>query len=242
MADKHEIRIHHHTAETSDYNKLVNRKFGYSSNVEYLADVGNLGPDVQLSHAVWLSDSDLMKIAETKTNVIHNPTSNMLLGSGISKVPKMIELGINVGLACDGPSCNNNQDMISNMKVASLLHKVDTLCPTTITAQQVLEMSTIKSAKALGLESDIGSLEPGKKADLITLDPKKTHMIPVLDVIGAVVYSANGSDVSDVIVDGELIMENRTIRTVDEGTILERVQKAAKECLERVGLLNLMLP
>ena len=242
LADKHGIGIHLHTAETPDYNNLVKQNFGYASNIEYLADVGNLGPDVQLNHAIWLSDSDMSKIAETKTNVVHDPTSNMLLASGVAKVPKMLELGINVALACDGPACNNNQDMISSMKFASLLHKVDSLDPTAITARQVMEMATIKGAKALGLENDIGSLEAGKKADLITIDLRKAHMVPVLDVIGVIVYSANGSDVNDVIIDGELIMEDRVIKTADEDDVLEKAQKAAEHCLKRAGLSNLMVP
>jgi 5-methylthioadenosine/S-adenosylhomocysteine deaminase len=242
MADKHGVRIHLHTAETPDYNTLVKQKFGYGSNIEYLSNVGNLGPDVQLNHAVWLSDSDLKKVAETKSNVIHNPVSNMILASGISRVPEMVALGINVGLGCDGPACNNNQDTISNMKFASLLHKVTRLDPTVITAKQVLEMATINSAKALGLENNIGSLEPGKKADLITINLKASHVVPVLDVIGAIVYSSNGGDVNDVIIDGELIMKDRVIRTVNEYDILERAQKASEDCLQRAALSNLMVP
>jgi 5-methylthioadenosine/S-adenosylhomocysteine deaminase len=124
--------------------------------------------------------------------------------------------------------------MISSMKFASLLHKVNSLNPAAITAKQVMEMATIKSAKALGLEDDIGSLEPGKKADLIIIDLRKAHIIPVLDIMGAVVYSANGSDVNDVVIDGEMVMEDRKIKTVDEDEILDRLQKAAENCLKRV--------
>ncbi|MBI4321847.1 MAG: amidohydrolase [Chloroflexi bacterium] len=242
MADKHGIGIHLHTAETRDYDKLVKERFGYAGNVEYLDDVGCLGPDVQLNHAVWLSDADLARIAATGTHCIHNPTSNMILASGVSPVPKMFALGINVGLACDGMACNNNQDMISTMKFASLLHKVHNLDPRAITAQQVMEMATINGARALGLDKDIGSLEPGKKADLITIDLWKPHLVATLDVVGAVVYSANGSDVCDVIVDGEVIMEDRVIKTVDEADLLERTQRAAEDCLKRVGFTHLMVP
>lgn len=134
----------------------------------------------------------------------------------------------------DGPASNNNQDLIESMKFAALLHKVDKLDPATITAKDVLEMATINGAKALGLEHEVGSLEVGKKADLIIVDMERPHIAPVHDPVASLVYCANGSDVDTVIIDGKVVMEDRQISTVDEREVIRRSYVVTHRLKERL--------
>jgi len=158
----------------------------------------------------------------------------MYLASGFSPVPKMLKAGICVALGTDGANCNNNQDMIEAMKFAALLHKVNALDPTAMSAVEVLRMATINGAKALGLENEIGSLEIGKKADITIVDLKKPHNMPIHDPISTLVYSSNGGDVDTVIIDGKIIMENREIKTLDEREVLEKAQEVAENLVQRM--------
>jgi cytosine/adenosine deaminase-related metal-dependent hydrolase len=157
----------------------------------------------------------------------------MKLSSGIAKVPEMMKAGVNVGLGCDGGPSNNCYDLVREMKMASLLQKVRTMDPLTMSAATVLEMATIKGAEALGLESQIGSIEVGKKADLIILNLQKPHLTPTFDATSSIVYAAEGGDVETTIIDGKIIMENRVVKTLDERKVLRVANERAARLLER---------
>jgi 5-methylthioadenosine/S-adenosylhomocysteine deaminase len=229
------IEIHLHTAETPDYNELVRQRTG-KSNVEMLADVGALGDRVMLNHCVHLSDRDIELIAETGSSVIHDPTSNMLLASGIAPIPQLQTAGIPLGLACDGPACNNRQDMFETMKQAALLQKVATRKPEALVAQQVLAMATRGNAKALGMADCLGSLQPGFLADIILVDTRVPHLTPAHDAIATLVYGATGSDVNTVIVDGRIVVRDRQVQTASEAEIVRTAGERAMQARKRAGL------
>jgi len=160
----------------------------------------------------------------------------MKLGSGLTPVAKMLKEGVNVGLGCDGGPSNDNYDMIEEMKIAALGQALINEDPKAITAEQVIEMATINGAKALGLDKEIGSIEVGKKADIIIIDYWKPHLIPMLNPVTHLVYAAQGQDVETVIIDGKIVMENRKILTVDEEKILEEAEKRGHQVVEKAGI------
>lgn len=231
-ANKYNTGIHIHVGETQkEVDDLVEstgmRPF------EYLESLGLLGPDVVAAHAVWLSDNEIDIIKKYDVKISHNPCSNMKLASGVSPVAKLLENGICVSLGTDGASSNNNLDLLEEMKFASLLQKVDTLNPLVLPACEVLKMATINGAKALGLEDEIGSIEVGKKADLILLDTNSVNMTPdSSDLCSNVVYSANGSNVDTTICNGKILMENKKLTTLDEEEIYKKARIAIKELKE----------
>lgn len=203
---------------------------------EFMDDVGMVGSNVVFAHGVWLTDKEWSLLAEKGASVAHCPCSNMKLASGMACVPEMIAAGVNVGLGCDGGPSNNCYDMIREMKAASLLQKVRLLDPLTTTAESVLEMATINGAKALGLQNEIGSLEVGKKADLILVTMKKEHLTPVFNPISHLVYAAEGSDVDTVIIDGKIVMQNRNVKTLNEQRILDEGNRRGEQLLRRAGI------
>ncbi|HZC99466.1 MAG TPA: amidohydrolase [Actinomycetes bacterium] len=235
LSKQYGVGIHLHTAETPEYNALVQERTGMS-NVEMLGDVGALGPQVMLNHCVFLSDHDIGLIAETGSNVIHDPTSNMLLASGIAPIPKVRAAGINLGLACDGPACNNGQDMIEAMKDAALLHKAVTRQPDVIVARDVFEMATRGGARAIGMGDTLGAIRPGLLADLVLIDTRVPHLTPMHDPLAALVYSARGSDVRTVIVGGEIVVEDGTLTTLDEEEVLARARERADRARRLAGV------
>jgi 5-methylthioadenosine/S-adenosylhomocysteine deaminase len=232
FASKYKTGLTIHIGETIDEREISLKNHGVTE-IEYIDKLGILGPDVIAVHCVWVTDKELEILKRTGTNVSHNPESNMYLASGISPVPKMLSAGVNVALACDGAASNNNLDMIEAMRFAALLHKVGNLDPTVITANQVFEMATINGARALGLGDELGSLEIGKKADIAILDLKKPNTTPVHNVISSIVYCANGDNVDTTIVDGQVVMENGIIRTVNEAKVVEKGQDAAINLIRR---------
>ncbi len=191
-----------HVAETQGEADQIPHLEGRSI-IAYLDDLGILDGETLLVHGVWLSQADIDCIARRGCGVIHCPESNMKLASGIAPVPDLLAAGVAVGLGTDGAASNNDLDLFSEMGTAAKLHKVHRLDPCVLDARTALEMATIKGAKALGLDHEIGSLEPGKAADLILVDTDKPHMTPLFDVCSALVYAARASDVSMVMVDGE---------------------------------------
>jgi 5-methylthioadenosine/S-adenosylhomocysteine deaminase len=224
-----------HVAETPFELDTSRRRFGVK-DLELLERVGFLGPDVLAIHCVHLDERDLRILRARDVRVSHNPTSNMYLSSGVAPVPAMLLAGITVGLASDGPASNNTHNMIQTLKLAALLHKVATRDPTIITAERVLEMATIDGARALGLEREIGSLEPGKRADLVCFDRDAPEWRPLLNPLNNLVYAASGSSVRSVMIDGRLVLDEGRITTVDERAIYERVEELAREQVRRAGL------
>lgn len=204
--------------------------------MSYCEDVGLLGPKTVLVHMVHLDDSDIAKLAATGTHIAHCPTSNSKLASGVCRVPDLQKAGVNVGLGTDGAPCNNSNDLMQEMKFAAIIHKAVSFDPTVIPAENVLEMATINGAKALGLEDSIGSLEVGKKADFVAIDVRNIRLQPIFSPVSAVVYSACGSDVDLVVVDGKVLVRCGELLTMDEGEIVKEAQKRSKEVVARAGL------
>lgn len=226
ISRRHGARIHLHTAETPEYNALVRERTGIS-NVEMLADVGALGDAVMLNHCVHLSEKDIALIADSGSHVIHDPTSNMILASGVSPVPRLREAGINVGLACDGPACNNAQDMIEAMKDAALLHKVTSGEAETLAAQDVFLMATRNGARSIGLGGRLGALAEGHLADIVMLDAQTPHLTPMHDPLAALAYSARGADVHTVLVNGRVVVREGEVTTLDEPATRARANERA---------------
>jgi 5-methylthioadenosine/S-adenosylhomocysteine deaminase len=231
-ASRDRAGIHIHLLETEAELLAMKERYGKCS-VHLLEDIGFFGPDVLAAHCVWLSDGDIEILRKRGVNVSHNVISNMKLASGIAPVHKMLEKGVNVSLGTDGCASNNNLDLFEEMKIAALLHKVNTFSPTALPARQVLEMGTVNGAKALGMEA--GMLKVGKKADLIVVDMKKPHLTPCFDVHSHLVYSARGSDVRTTIVDGKVLMDDYRVLAFDEQKVLEETQKAAEELIARAN-------
>ncbi len=225
-ADANGVLFQIHTAETKDEYVSIQTKH-HTTPVKYLDKIGIIDQNTLLVHAVWLDNDDIEIMAKRRASVSHNPESNMKLASGIAPVPALLKAGVTVGLGTDGCASNNNLDLFSEMDTAAKLHKVNTMDPTVMDAVTVLKMATIDGAKSLGLQDIIGSLEVGKKADVIIIDTRKPHLIPVYNPVSHIVYAAKGSDVQDVIVDGKVLLKNRKLLTVDMEDILGKVADIA---------------
>lgn len=232
LADKYNLIYHTHTAESKKDQELVVELHG-KTDVKLLYELGILGPRYHAVHAVNVSSEEIKYIAETGAHVIHNPESNMYLGSGIAPIPEYMKAGVNVALGTDGAGSNNNNDMIEAMRFAVLLHRAAKSHPSIVTAWDVIEMATINGAKALGLENEIGSLEPGKKADITIIKLDSPHTAPVHDPLGAIVYCATAQDVDTVIVDGRIVMENREVKVFNEEKVKKEAIKTAEKILDK---------
>lgn len=224
LSDRHGTRIHIHIAESE---KEVNdsKEQKGAPPFEYLDRIGFLGENVLSVHSVWASKKEVDIIKKRGVKVIHNPVSNMKMASGVAPIPEYTKKGICVSLGTDGAASNNTLDMLEEMKICALLHKISSMDPSIVPAYDVLEFATINGAKALGMEKEIGSIEVGKKADIILINLKRANLTPLTNPISHIVYASKGSDVDTVIVDGKVLMENRELRTLD----LEEVLKFAKE-------------
>ena len=234
LADEYNMGIHIHVSETE---KEINDSLDERGlrPFEYLEKIGFLGPDVVAAHCVWLSDEEIKIIKKHDVKVSHNPCSNMKLASGIAPVSKLIENDICVSIGTDGASSNNNLDLIEELKTASLLQKVSTLDPKVLTSDESITMATIKGAEALGLENEIGSIEVGKKADIILIDTNSANMVPDSSSLSSnVIYSANGSNVDTTICNGKILMENKKLTVLDEQEIYDKAKKAIKELKEAI--------
>jgi 5-methylthioadenosine/S-adenosylhomocysteine deaminase len=235
LARERRVMIHTHASENRTECELIERETG-QRNVSYLNSLGISGPHVLLAHCVHLDDAEMGTLAQSKTHVAHCPSSNLKLGSGIAEVSKMLERGISVSLGADGAACNNRLDMFTEMRTAALLQKV-LISPDVLPAKRVLRMATIDGAAALGLRSEIGSLEPGKRADVIVVGLKELHNSPApRDLMSSIVYSAVAADVETVIIDGKLVMRDRELLTLDESSVLENAGAETKLLLQRAGI------
>ncbi|MCW2583449.1 MAG: putative amidohydrolase [Klenkia sp.] len=210
------------------------RRFG-SRDVPLAAETGLLGPDLLAAHCVQVDPTDIGLLADSDTRVSHNPCSNLYLGSGFAPVPAMQRAGITVGLASDGPASSSNHSMLQAMKFAALLHKGVHRDPEVMTAEKALEMATIDGARAVGMADSIGSLEVGKRADLVVLDATNLCVTPLHAAVSALVYSHRGDEVSRVYVDGRLVVEGGTLTTVPEADVRTRSAAAARGLADRAG-------
>jgi 5-methylthioadenosine/S-adenosylhomocysteine deaminase len=234
LADAKRIPISIHVAETAYELSTSLQRFG-KKDLAFLESIGFLGGDVLAVHCVHLDEMDLAILKARDVKVSHNPVSNMYLASGVAPIPEMISLGITVGLATDGSASNNNQNLLSQLKAAALLHKVHRGDATCMTAEKVLEMATIDGARALGLDDGIGSLEAGKKADLCAVNLKTAFAVPVHNPVSALVYSAIGQEAELVMVNGKILMEEGRLLLIDEAALLDEVTEAARKLAERAG-------
>lgn len=223
--------LHIHLSETMDEEKTIYDRYD-KRGTEYLNDLGVFDVPVVLAHGIYISDSDIEILKNIKGGISHNPISNCKLSSGICDVVKLRKNGINVGLGTDGIGSTTTLDMFEEMKTAAYLQKVKTKRPTSITAYDILKMATIEGAKVLGMDDQIGTLEVGKKADMIFIKTDKIHLCPDNDVCTNIVYSANGADVDSVMIDGNLIMQNRKMLNLNEKEVMKKVKKIAKRLLE----------
>ena len=229
LADENNIKIHIHVSETQKEIDDVSAEKGLRP-FEYLDSIGFLGPDVICAHSVWLSDEEIKIIKKHDVKISHNPCSNMKLASGIAPVKKLLDNDICVAIGTDGASSNNNLDIIEELKTASLLQKVSTLDPEALNSDEALAMGTIEGAKALGLDDEIGTIEVGKKADLILIDTNNANMIPDSSKLSSnVIYAANGFNVDTTICNGQILMENRQLTTLDEQDIYKKAKEAIDE-------------
>ena len=222
--------LHIHLAETIDEETKIKSRYDKRST-EYLNDLDVFDVPVVLAHGIYVSDSDIEILKKIKGGISHNPISNCKLSSGICDVVKLRKNGINIGLGTDGIGSTTTMDMFEEMKTAAYLQKVNTMEPSSISAYDILKMATIEGAKVLGLENEIGTLEPGKKADMIFIKTDKLHMCPANDVCANLVYSSNGADVESVMIDGKVIMQNRKMLNLDEKQVMRQVKKIAKRLL-----------
>ena len=222
--------LHIHLAETIDEETKIKSRYDKRST-EYLNDLDVFDVPVVLAHGIYVSDSDIEILKKIKGGISHNPISNCKLSSGICDVVKLRKNGINIGLGTDGIGSTTTMDMFEEMKTAAYLQKVNTMEPSSISAYDILKMATIEGAKVLGMENEIGTLEPGKKADMIFIKTDKLHMCPANDVCANLVYSSNGADVETVMIDGKVIMQNRKMVNLDEKQVMRQVKKIAKRLL-----------
>ncbi|MBO6149097.1 MAG: amidohydrolase [Lachnospiraceae bacterium] len=225
------LGIHMHIAEGAVESENMERDH-HCTPVEYVRDAGIFKNHTIAAHCIRVSDSDMDILKENNVSVVTNPASNMKLGNGFAPVPAMLDKGINVCLGTDGAASNNGQNMFREMGFLSLIHKGVHDTPQCVGAKEVFKMSTINGAKALGLDKITGSIEKGKRADLAILRLDVPSMMPNNNLLAALCYSANGSEVDTVVIDGQVVMEDREIKTLDE----ERVYHEIRSLCERLGL------
>ena len=234
LAEKAGVVIHTHAAETPLELDTVKRETGHDE-VAYLDSVGISGPRAALAHCVWVDTDGIARLARQKTNVVHCPSSNLKLGSGLAPIPEMLAVGCRVAIGADGAPCNNRLDAFAEMRLAALIQK-PRLGPEVMPAGQVLELATLGGARALGLEAEIGSIEVGKCADLIALDLEGPHAQPdEADLVSRIVYSARAADVRHVIVDGRIVVRDGELTTADVAKVRASANTEARRLRRAAG-------
>lgn len=229
------IMWHMHLAETGDEAQKIKDSFGITipnGIVDYVDSLGVLAGDVIAAHCVHLTPRDIEILSLRDVKVAHNPISNMKLASGVSPIPRLLEAGVTVALGTDSPCSNNSADMFEVMKFAALLHKGVNENPTLLPAETVLKMATLNGARALLWDNEIGSIEVGRKADMLIVNFRKPHLWPIYNEISHLVYAAKASDVETVIVNGRVIVENREVKTVNVEEVMEKAKKAQERLIE----------
>jgi len=206
------------------------------SEAAFLQEIGFLNERLIAFHCVYMTDRDIRLFAETGAKIVHNPESNMKLASGIAPVPDMLRAGVTVGLGTDGCASNNNLDLFQEMDTAAKIHKVHRLDPTTMAAETVVRMATCEGARVLGMGDVTGSLEPGKKADIILIDLRKPHLTPLYSEYSHLVYAVKGDDVKTSIINGRVVMKDRKILTLDEEEAMDRVERIAVRVRKSLGM------
>jgi 5-methylthioadenosine/S-adenosylhomocysteine deaminase len=235
LSTQHDALVHTHASESRDEIALVRQLSGGLSNLEYLASVRLASPHLCAAHCVWVDEREQRILADHDVKVMHCPGSNLKLGSGIAPVPELRARGVTVSLGADGAACNNRLDMFEEMRLAAVLQAMRRQ-PGVLPARDILWMATRAGARTLGLEAEIGSLEPGKRADLIVVDRDRPHLAPGPDPYSTLVYAARGSDVRTTIVDGELLVDDFAPVRVEPAEVAARARAAAGELAARAGV------
>jgi 5-methylthioadenosine/S-adenosylhomocysteine deaminase len=223
-----------HLAETRDEVTIAREKYS-ATPAQYLESLGFFGPRTLAAHGVHLTPDDLATLRKRAVGVAHNPESNMKLASGTAPVLAMRAAGVPVGLGTDGAASNNDLDMFEAMRQAALLHKLQSNDPRALPAPAVIAMATRDGARALGLEREIGSLEPGKRADIIVVSMSSPRQTPMYDPMSHLVYATRGDDVRTTIVNGRLLMRDRKVLTLDEPAVLAEARRLAAQVRMAVG-------
>ncbi len=228
------LMIHTHASETEEETRIIRERTGLD-NIDYLHELGLTGSRSVFAHCVWATDNEVAVLASSGTAVAHCPSSNLKLGSGIARIHEMSERGVRLSLGADGAPCNNRLDQLTEMRTASLLQKVR-VGPERLPARAAFRMATIDGARALGLGEEVGSIEVGKRADLTILSLDRLHLLPQPDLVSTVVYASERSDIETVIIDGELVMENKALLTIDEQELKAKAREDSRKLFERAGL------
>jgi len=237
LADDHDALLFSHVCETHREVEDIRARYGRTP-VEHLENLGVLGPSFVAVHVIHVSDEEMDLLADSGTKVIHCPESNMKLASGVSPVRELIKRGVTVGIGTDGPASNNNLDLFEEMRSASLMAKLVTKDPEALNSRTVLRMACLDAAKALGMEDRIGSLEPGKCADVIVIDLDRPHLTPMYDVASHLIYAARASDVRDVLVNGKVVVRGGRATSVDEDRIKAAGRAKGGQIARGLGVTN----
>ena len=235
LSSRNDVLVHTHASESRAEVDVVRERSGGMSNIEYLAATGLASHRLCAAHCVWVSESEQAMLAERNVKVMHCPGSNLKLGSGIAPVVEMRARGISVSLGADGAACNNHLDMFDEMRLAATLQAMR-LGPGALPARDALWMATREGARALGLEHEIGSIEPGKRADVIVVDRTRLHAAPDADPWSTLVYAARGTDVQCAIVDGAVLVEGGHLVREDAQDIAAEARVAATTLAARAGV------
>lgn len=230
LSKEYDVRVHTHASENRGEIAFVEADRGMR-NVLYLKNVGLLGENTILAHCIWIDNDEMNVIKETGTKVVHCPSSNLKLASGIAKIPELMDMGIDIGIAADGAPCNNNLDIFMEMRLSALIQKVR-LGPKVMDCRKVLYLATMGGAKVMGMENSIGSIEEGKNADVVIMNLNKVHNAPVFypEIESQIVFAAKSENVETVIVNGQFLMENGRLITINEKETI----KKSNECIERL--------
>ena len=236
LARKYHAPILIHVAEMKkewDDSEKVNGM----SPVAYLDKIGVLGPEVVAAHCIFVDEADRKLLAEKQVGCVHNPSSNMMIASGIAPVREMRAAGVAVGLGTDGPAGSNNDlDLMEEIDLAAKLAKISNMDPLALNAKAVVEMATIEGARALHMEKEIGSLEAGKKADLILISLNEPNAVPMYDIYAQIAYALKGSDVETVVIGGRVVMRDRKVLTVDEPAVLQKAREYGEAVKKSLGM------
>ncbi len=236
LARKYHAPILIHVAEMKKEWEDSEKANGMSP-VAYLDKIGVLGPDIVAAHCIFVDDADRKLLAEHRTGCVHNPSSNMMIASGVSPVSEMRSAGVAVGLGTDGPAGSNNDlDLMEEIDLAAKLAKISKLDPLALNAKSVVEMATIDGARALHMEKEIGSLEMGKKADIVLISLNEPHAVPMYDVYAQIAYSLKGNDVRTVIIGGKIVMQDHLLLTVDERKVMDKAREYGKAVKSSLGM------
>ena len=236
-ARQHGWKVHSHLAEVREELTESRLKFG-ETTIERAKTSGLLDLDVVFAHCIWVLEPDIQMLADTRCTAVHNPLSNMILGSGVCPVPRLRAAGIPVGLGTDGAASNDSHDMLQVIKCAPLLQKLNHLNPAALSARDALRMATIEGARALGLDDELGSLEPGKQADLLRFSGAGCRLAYIHDPYQQVAYSASPAEIADVWVRGRRVVDDGVVLTASEPDVVRDARRLSGELLAVAGLTN----